>query len=624
VPVEPGDPRRGRSAATSSGPSNRPLTQEESPVSKRERKDAKCLARAANRAKFVTQEEIKYVDSILHSSEGMANGDGASPANVEEMQLIEEHLRYNANVYNSHSSRKALKRFAKIPEVDVDFESEVERVLDTFRITELVKRNFRNRGMQGKELKTFENLVDVLRNAVVEDLVLVKKDMMEIRMRRAGYLRYTSKTAYSIVEDRYTDKDWKTGERITSSASESSGLSSPSNELVSSPRYVSFRVSLSFDTKTGDSDIPEPINVVHPSASGPDRRHLQHIHTRVSGDDGLGQMVIEPYHAPLLPLAPNPAHDAVPKRLAVLQLKVIESKENRTPADMTNRGWLRRDVVQQIPFDQFLSVSEDDKLPPSLALIGSSIARTPHTPIRPAWGKTTSIRPPGLQSPGLDERHFPSLHPPANNPRSACIPFDVLAVKSPAENATVSLQGPERMITPAEDSDKWHPVVSQKKAKKAQREAKRKAKKVSESSEETLSPTSEEEASLTQATRGPSKESSRGSADRDDSNVVDKMYPQSPSDPVIELIDDGEDDVGIVAVEEQIAIVDTPLEPTFTPIPRTTHRKHDHWTRFMRTFTVDQLTIPALQLFEGCAHGSSCRFESHGVPDCPFHEPREL
>jgi hypothetical protein len=57
-------------------------------------------------------------------------------------------------------------------------------------------------------------------------------------MRRAGYLRYTSKTAYGIVEDRYTDKDWKTGERITFSSSESSGLTSPTEELVTSQRYV--------------------------------------------------------------------------------------------------------------------------------------------------------------------------------------------------------------------------------------------------------------------------------------------------------------------------------------------------------------------------------------------------
>jgi hypothetical protein len=131
-----------------------------------------------------------------------------------------------------------LKKFAKIPDMDVDFDAEMERILDTFRITELAKRNFRNRGLHGKELKAFEVLVETFKSVIVEDLVLVKKDAMEVRMRRAGYLRYTNRTGYGIVQDRYTDKDWKTGERITSSSSDSSGLTSPSDDSSTSNEYV--------------------------------------------------------------------------------------------------------------------------------------------------------------------------------------------------------------------------------------------------------------------------------------------------------------------------------------------------------------------------------------------------
>lgn len=625
MPVESGDPRRGRSSDTQTAngeTSDRSLTTEESPTSKRERKDAKCLARAASRTKVVTQEEIRYIDSVLHSSEGVATGDGASPANMEEMQLIEEHLRYNANVYNGHSSRKALKRFAKIPEVDLDFESEVERALDTFRVTELVKRNLKNRGLQGKELRIFENMIDAFRNAIVEDLVLVKKDMMEIRMRRAGYLRYTNKTAYSIVEDRYTEKDWKTGERITSSASESSGLSSPSEELVTRHRYVPCRMDcLLIDTETQTSDVPEaPMLPALPPTTGPDRRHLQHIHTRVSGDDGLGQKVIEPYYAPLLPLTPN----ATPKRPAVLQLKVIENKENMILASMTNRRWLRRDVARKLPFDQSGTVPEEDMLPPSPPPVKSSTAKTSCTPLKTAWGKTTGVGSRAQLSPGFDERHFPSLNLPAKKSKTASVHSDALAVQPPADDVTTSLQGPERVITPTEHTDNWHPIVSQKKAKKAQREAKRKAKKVSQPPEEMLSPTAEEEASSEHAAHDLCEVSLSSSASDDDSHVTDEMSPQSLSAPIIELIDNGKDDVSIIAVEEQVAVFDAPPESSLTPIPRTTHGKHDHWARFIRAFTVDQLTVPLLQSFEGCSHGSSCQFESHGVLDCPFHEPRGL
>ena len=210
---------------------------EDSQVSKREKKDAKCLARAAGRARFVTQDEISYVNSVLHAAEtGLSSDDG--PASLEEMQLIEEHLRYNANVYNRQSSRRDLKKFAKIPDVDVDFDAEMERILDTFRITELAKRNFRHRGLHGKELKVFEELLVTFKSVIVEDLVLIKKDAMEVRMRRAGYLRYTNKTGYGIVQKRYTDKDWKTGERITSPSSDSSGLTSPSDGSYISNEYV--------------------------------------------------------------------------------------------------------------------------------------------------------------------------------------------------------------------------------------------------------------------------------------------------------------------------------------------------------------------------------------------------
>lgn len=549
----------------------------------------------------------------------MANGDGASPANVEEMQLIEEHLRYNANVYNSHSSRKALKRFARIPEVNVDFEAEVERVLETFRITELVKRNFRNRGLQGKELKTFEKLVDAFRDAVVEDLVLVKKDVMEIRMRRAGYLRYTNKTAYNIVENRYAEKDWKTGERITSSASESCSSLSISDELPSFPRYVAFRGNLLLDTNLRGSDIHEPPHAVQSFASGPDRRHLQHIHTRVSGDDGLGQTVIEPYHAPLLPLAPK----TVPRKPAILQLKVIENKESRISAGKTNRGWLRRDVARQMPSVQPILGREVDVPQPSSRAARSSASETPSSIIKTAWGKTPSPPSPGPPSSKVDEHHFPSLAPAANKARTASIDFDTLAVQPPAEDITASLQGPERLITSNEDNNNWYPIVSQEKARKAQREAKRKAKKVSESSEETSSSTAEGNAGFKQVTHEPCEDAFSDSLDCEASNATDDMTPQSPNDSVVELTVDGKDGVNLEAADEQMTVVDTSLEPSSAPIPRTTHGKHDHWLRFVRMFNVDQLTVPLLQSFEGCSHGPSCRFESHGVPDCPFHEPRE-
>lgn len=223
-PVEPG----GR--VVNSDETDRSLTPEDALISKRERKDAKRLVRAASRAKVITQDEIAYVDSVIHSADGASSNEDDGPRNAEEIEEIEQHIRYHAQVYNTQADRRGLKKLAQLLDVEVDFDAEMDRILDIFRITELIKRNTRNRGLQGKELKIFHAIVADFKKAVVEDIVLLKKDVLEIRMRRAGYLRYTNRTAVGIVEDRYTDKDWKTGEKLASRSSDSSGVLSAQDD----------------------------------------------------------------------------------------------------------------------------------------------------------------------------------------------------------------------------------------------------------------------------------------------------------------------------------------------------------------------------------------------------------
>jgi hypothetical protein len=142
-------------------------------------------------------------------------------------------------VYNTQPNRRGLKKLAEDPaETDVDFSAEMDRILETFRITELLKRNTKTKGLLGKELKTFLTLVEDFKQAVIEDIVQVKKDGAETRMRRAGYLRYTNMSSYRIVEDRYATKDWKTGEKFQSSGSDSSGVVTPTEEIALPIRFV--------------------------------------------------------------------------------------------------------------------------------------------------------------------------------------------------------------------------------------------------------------------------------------------------------------------------------------------------------------------------------------------------
>jgi hypothetical protein len=207
---------------------------EPKPLSKREKKDAKNLIRAANRPQIISNEEIFYVEAVIHPAEGILGDDNDGPSNTDEMEEIERHLKYNAHVYNSQGNQRALKKFARMPEVDVDFDSEMNRILEAFRITDLLNRNTRNRGLQGKELKGFHTTVDELKKDIVNDLVLVKREILEIRMRRAGYLRYTHKTGHSILEERYIDKDWKMGGKHILTTSDSSDIVSPSSSEMDS------------------------------------------------------------------------------------------------------------------------------------------------------------------------------------------------------------------------------------------------------------------------------------------------------------------------------------------------------------------------------------------------------
>jgi hypothetical protein len=190
----------------------------DTPVSKRDRKDAKRFAKAATRSNIVTQQEIQHVDMVIHATEYIPRTSNDDPSNSDQIDQIGQQPQHHGHVYHNHPTHKTPQASAQAPEVDYDLSSEIERIFRTFRITELVKRNEKNRGLQRKELKVFSALVENFRSRVLDDLVMVKQDELEARMRRAGYLRYTNKTAYNIVEQRYKNKDWKTGERITAAS----------------------------------------------------------------------------------------------------------------------------------------------------------------------------------------------------------------------------------------------------------------------------------------------------------------------------------------------------------------------------------------------------------------------
>ena len=429
-------------------------------------------------------------------------------------------------------------------------------------------------------------------------------------MRRAGYLRYTNKTAHSIVEDRYADKDWKTGERLSSNTSDSSGIVSPAEEVSSPYRYVSTEsmspvlLSLSYSSifhlgtnhtdnihSTPSKSLPLPPTT--PTQS-PDLRHLEKTHLRVNGDDGLGQKVIEPYHAPLLPMSAERS-----KKKPAVQLRVVSHKPTYLASAPNASAHKKPRTAESGAWQTVLS------------------AKKPAAPsVKPAWGTTASgrpvVAPPRPTNPWGDEAcEIPDLR----SFRDAAVqPADAASVTT-AEGLDCFVDSAEAAC---EKQEIGHAAVNQKKAKKYEREARRKAKKagVQEEVVATIG-VAAENVPLEDSTASTISQAS--AADVTFMKEVADLVSSTtiPVEPEIEIA------TTAITVETKSEPVVAVTEPSsLAPLPITQKDKHMNWTKFKRQFVVDQLTDPCLQAYSGCSHGTSCAYEASGALDCPFHEPR--
>ncbi|CAN9219811.1 unnamed protein product [Alternaria alternata] len=521
---------------------------EDTPLSKREKKDAKRLVRAASRSRVITLEEIGYIDSVVHSAEGTTSNDADGPRNPEEVDEIERQLRYHAHVYSTQVNRRGLRKLAEAHEdtPDIDFEAEMERILETFHINKLLKRNTKTKGLQGKELKAFLNFVDGLKHAVLEDIVLVNKDNAESRMRRAGYLRYTNKTSYGIVEERYTDKDWKTGEKFASSSNDFSGAITPVHETSLLP------------SEQFEDQSPCLPRIAH----SPDRRHLESSHKRVSGDDGLYAADIEPYHTPLLSLPHAPASGMPAAAIMVINIKAPER------ASAPVRGRAEKPVM---------TASDGWKT------VTNGGVPTKQIPKARVWGNIPSKRPDQASRPGpapwsSDSRNFPDIS-------AAKTSFDdaysqTREVKPPMIWCP---KEPETFVFQTEDDVNDHAAVSQKKKAKKAREAKRKAKKHSTSNVIITEDVGDEPDISMQGPSTPQKiEVDTNVLDIDEtlqSFSMDTKTEGKFADLMVEpiaMIHDSSDGISLVPPPESM--------------PITKHGKHMHWIRFC------YLAMPCVEL----------------------------
>ncbi|KAH7350378.1 hypothetical protein BKA66DRAFT_290268 [Pyrenochaeta sp. MPI-SDFR-AT-0127] len=568
----------------------------EAPPSKRERKDIKKLARASNRSRVVTQDEIQHIDSILHLGDGFWARDSDSPHNQEEVDEIEQHLRYNAHVYNKESSHQELRKFMQLPGADVDFAVEIERILETIRISELVKRNSRNMGLQGKELKKFHILVEGFKKIVIEDLVLVKKDMLEIRMRRAGYLRYTNKTAYSIVEERYMENNWKTGGKLTSSTSNSSSSKSSTddtNVLESKPQEIT-------------------TSLLPPSAHHPDYRHLKSIHMRVNGHDGLYRVPIEPYHTPLL----SHPSDPVPRK-KLISLKVV-----------TERA--AEDEPISIDASDMEAIQQENSVGWEVVSYGKG-----PKPMKVKSGRANHF------AARLSKAHLPRVT--RMSPAKLRLPNRICssalttkttndtAIAGEEPRAVISIPNkPEQNVMfPVKQTDDrmiWNSAVPKKKAKKASREANHKVKKFT-------APNGVVNASaiLTDIPRSALNDTSNDQPIplASPTAVIEDVQAMRQLDSLTRLtpISDEVEPTVLLdkAVHPHLSQSEEPgtlaLSTPFAPSAIIKQSKHMDWLKFTQNFVVDQLTIPRSLPQVGCFSNSLGTFNDNEACDGPIDGP---
>lgn len=187
---------------------------------KREKKELKRLEKAANRTRFLTDQEYRHINEVLHPKAQLTSDSTPEPMNLEEVHEIERNLRFNASTcyrrtVHTEEMKDYLNNKSPPTEEEVRIKAAIDRVCDFFRITLLKKKNEKNRGLVGKERKEFDKLVDNFREALLDDYVLVYKDEMEIRMRRSAFLRYTNKAIVDKLLERYKNRDWRTGLKIT-------------------------------------------------------------------------------------------------------------------------------------------------------------------------------------------------------------------------------------------------------------------------------------------------------------------------------------------------------------------------------------------------------------------------
>lgn len=329
----------------------------------------------------------------------------------------------------------------------------------------------------------------------------------------------------------------------------------------------------------------------------------------MSGEDGLDEATIEPYHAPLLPLLPDPT----PSRKAI-SLRVVagdSTKEALDPSGANPDEDLDAEYSFECRSNPWQIATNSNKI----SSIGKPFKATSNHAAGIFHQESVNLEVSGLLSP----KHIACTKPTLDAPSVQAASYEaVSASRSPEQflNANVKSK------TERTNSE---PIISQKKKAKKEREYKRKAKKLARPEGELIVHTTDMVTHVAACDKGD-KAGQEDLVTSTQSAVEDGKATAHPSILTAQCLAETKKNLDVQSVPDpnlkavKEAEVVSPAAPFVT-----SHRKHLHWHRFTRNLLVDQLTLPFMTMWHTPPNGipendaTPCAFERSGEPDCPFH-----
>lgn len=172
-------------------------------VSKKDRKEAKKAAKAAERTRVVTTKDLQQISLILHPSDEDTTEDLDFEKQLLEDDAIDENKYYHRGTANSREMRHRFIKQERAGKIELQIlEEEMNRIMAELKVPRLEEAG--SRGARAA--------IVAIHKAVEEDLIHCWNEDQHTMMRKAGFWRWASRKAYDRLVANGRIWDWKNEE----------------------------------------------------------------------------------------------------------------------------------------------------------------------------------------------------------------------------------------------------------------------------------------------------------------------------------------------------------------------------------------------------------------------------